>query len=66
MKQKRVNDVCFADRLRWVTMGYEKHINQKVICLVNVLAALSTIFQLSSSDNKSVSHWIMFDYFFHV
>ena len=21
---------------------------------------------VSSSDNKSVSHWIMFDYFFHV
>ena len=21
---------------------------------------------ISSSDNKSVSHWIMFDYFFHV
>ena len=21
---------------------------------------------LSSSDNKSVSHWIMLDYFFHV
>jgi hypothetical protein len=22
--------------------------------------------QISSFDNKSVSHWIMFDYFFHV
>ena len=22
-------------------------------------------FEISSSDNKSVSHWIMFDYFFH-
>jgi len=38
--------MCLADGLRWVTMGYEKHINQKVICLVNDLAALSTIFQL--------------------
>jgi hypothetical protein len=25
-----------------------------------------TQIQISSSDNKSVSHWIMFDYFFHV
>jgi hypothetical protein len=23
-------------------------------------------FEIFSSDNKSVSHWIMFDYFFHV
>jgi hypothetical protein len=23
------------------------------------------IVSVSSSDNKSVSHWIMFDYFFH-
>jgi hypothetical protein len=27
---------------------------------------VGVILYISSSDNKSVSHWIMFDYFFHV
>ena len=34
-----------------------------------IRAAPSLVFcveLVSSSDNKSVSHWIMFDYFFHV
>jgi hypothetical protein len=34
--------------------------------LSRVQEAKHYIFHVSSSDNKSVSHWIMFDYFFHV
>ena len=34
-----------------------------LLCLC--LFDLCTLF-VSSYDNKSVSHWIMFDYFFHV
>ena len=32
----------------------------------NVLKKCGFIWNISSYDNKSVSHWIMFDYFFHV
>jgi hypothetical protein len=31
-----------------------------------IIEFLLTNIYISSSDNKLVSHWIMFDYFFHV
>jgi hypothetical protein len=37
-----------------------------VILVIMSVSTFITAFILSSSDNKSVSHWIMFDYFFHV
>ena len=37
-----------------------------LIALVTDITTFLYMYKVSSSDNKSVSHWLMFDYFFHV
>ena len=37
-----------------------------ILSIISGFFSLLTPLFISSSDNKSVSHWIMFDYFFHV
>ena len=38
----------------------------QILCVFYIKKSSDIHIVISSSDNKSVSHWIMFDYFFHV
>jgi hypothetical protein len=49
----------------WVSIMTISHSTMNYRKVMTKLNENNVTFVISSSDNKSVSHWIMFDYFFH-
>jgi hypothetical protein len=55
----KINSLLYVRLINWYMFGTIQSCRRNLTRFVNILF-------ISSSDNKSVSHWIMFDYFFHV